>query len=456
MATRFYSSVEYGGQRRSNDADCIYYNATIINNSTQDTLGGRQDPQVAFNEVRQTPILQDPSDYMVTVVKVSASGATQNLPLFIPRIQTNGIQAVFTGSIVGSLLTVLNTPQGSIVPGQTNVNLFVNGVNTTLYVVSVGMAPNTFNLSGNYIGTSNPQSMALETLQLDPGLTVYSVTVETPLGVSQAFLNWIPANVATPAPKVPIVQQQLTTDYYYAYTYQQMVDMMNGALATAWAASGATLPTPEFHWSNGAYGEIYQPPVFDFFCNTTLANFNAAGIKIYMNTPLETMLSNFPGSYTNLDVGRTFRLAFSDKYGDGTTVKSLQNYSSTSSWSPVENLCITSSLLPLVMEQTPPPGAVGTSSLDTQGNVVGSSFLPILLDDIPTITSASDWRQTLLFQPNAEYRMISLSSTDAPIQNIDLQMWWRNRMDNGLYPLRLVSGSSVYIKLLFRRKQMGV
>jgi len=464
MATRFYSSVEYGGQRRGNDADCIYYNATIVNNSVVDTLGSNADPQVTFNEVRATPILQDPSDYMVTVVKVSSSGATLNLPLWIPRIQTGSVQATFTGKIVSNILTILNTVNGFLNPGQTNVRLIVNGINTGLYILSAAALPNTYNLSGTYTGPVNPQSMSLESLQNDPSLTVYSVSVETPLGLSVSYLRWAPVNINTPPPNIPIIQQQLDTDYYYSYTFQQMVDMVNAAIQQAWVDSGAggllspppatPTPAPLFQWLN--YGNKNEPPVFGWVVGGVGINaWNSSGISVYLNTPLENMITNFPGSYTNLDAGRTFRLRFIELDSPG-DIFCEQNYPSVSSWSPVENLCITSSILPLVMEQTPAPGAVGTSSFDTQGDVVGSSFLPMLLDDIPLITSASDWRQTLLFQPNAEYRMISLSSTDAPIQNVDLQMWWRNRMDNGLYPLRLVSGSSVYIKILFRRKQMGV
>jgi len=466
MATRFYSSVEYSGQRRSNDADCIYYNATIVNNSVRDADANVPDPQVSFNEVRQTPILQDPSDYMVAVMKMSSTGANLNLPLWIPRIQTNSVQASFLGSVSGSTLTIQGGVSGSIFPGQTNAILYVNGIPSGLYITAqTGVNPLTFTLNQPYVGSSLYFPMALELLQVDPNLTVYSVTVETPFAVAQTFLQWIPANQYAPLPGTPVAVQQLNTDYYYAYTYQLFVDMVNTALQTAWGqAQVAGFSTPTFTWSNsggnggGAFNRN-NPPYFQFNINGTSASaLEAADVKIWLNTPLETMISNFPGRYYNLDNGRTFQLKFGDEptLSAGTNAICVQDYPSVSMWSPVENLSVTSSLLPLVMEQTPPPGAVGTSSFDTQGDVVGSSFLPLLLDNIPYITASSDWRQTTLYEPNAEYRMISLSSTDSPIQNIDLQVWWRNRLDNHLYPLRLVSGSSLTIKLLFRRKQMGV
>jgi len=473
MATRFYSSVEYGGQRGSSDSDCVYYNATIINNTIEDPIGGRPDPQVAFNEVRQVPIIQNPGDYMTTVVKLSSTGATKNLPLWIPRIQTNTTVGTLKGSVLGSILTVTDTNNTFIALNNPNVLLSFGGATQPVagcYIVSpvIGTNPPQYNLSlppfapvgttpGSFTGI-----IALINLQTDPDLTVYSVTLTTSGGgQAQVFLEWEPENLYAQTPPSPVAQQYLNTDYYYAYTYQTMIRMINTALDKAHTRlHGGAGTAPYIYWDNGnqTMGTLTSPNVTDTRTlppTFTLVNRNPGVDSIFFNASLEAMVGNFSGVFTNADAGRTFLFTYIQDPQTGYAV-SNQQYPSVSSWSPVENLTVTSSLLPIVMEQCPPPGAVGSSAIDSLGNVVGGSFLPILCDDIPAITAPSDWRQQILYQPNAEYRMVSLTNTNAPIQNIDLQVWWRNRLDNQLYPLRLVNGSSITIKLLFRRKQMGV
>jgi hypothetical protein len=458
MATRFYSSVEYGGQRNSTDADCVYYNATVINNSTVDPLGYAPDPQVSFNEVRQTPIIQNPADYMATVVKLSSTGATKNLPLWIPRIQTNSVVGTIKGSIAGTVLTVTDSNGTYIALNKPDILLSLGGAETPIsgcYVVSqiLSSNPPQYNLSIAPV-TQSPGTftgiISFVQQQTDPDLTVYSVTVQNNTGgLSQVYLRWQPENLYAISPPSPVVTQFLNTDYYYSYTYQTMLDMINTALAAASTVVGISTP-PVMKWDNGQLSpgtftgssSRTDPPTF------TLVG--SSGANVFLNSALEALVGNFYGAFTNLDNGRTFLFSYTEG------LVSSQQYPSVSSWSPVENLTVTSSLLPLVMEQCPPPGAVGSSSINSLGHVVGGSFLPILIDDIPAITAPSDWRQQILYQATGEYRMVSLTSTNSPIQNIDIQVWWRNRLDNQLYPLRLVSGSSITIKLLFRRKQMGV
>lgn len=464
MATRFYSSVEYGGQRNSTDSDCIYYNATVINNSYVDPIGDTPDPQVAFNEVRQVPIIQNAGDYMTTVIKLSSTGATKNLPLWIPQIQTNSNLGQIKGSIAGTVLTVTETNNVYIPLNNSNILLSLAGPDTPIsgcYVISqvLGSNPPQLNLSISPlpVGQTFSGPIFFNKQQTNPDLTVYSVTLQTgPSNISQQYLTWTPENKYAQQPPSPVATQLLNSDYYYSYTYQTMLNMINTALAAAAVSLNISGPgTPYMVWDNGAYPPVStvgtsvrtEPPTFTLI--------NPGNVSVFFNSALEAMVGNFPGQFFNLDNGRTFLFSFALPPGETDGVSS-QQYPSVSSWSPVENLTVTSSLLPLVMEQCPPPGSVGSSSFDTLGHVVGGSFLPILCDEIPALKAPSDWRQQILYQPNAEYRMISLTNTNSPIQNIDLQVWWRNRLDNQLYPLRLVSGSSISIKLLFRRKQMGV
>ena len=114
----------------SSNPDLLYYNCDIINNNSKD-LGVLQnsvsnltltaDPQIRFNETRDTALIKDVSQYEFSIIRFTMNGANRDLPLFIPNI----------------LL------------GQTNVNLTTYSValsyqqtwNTNLGVISFGITP---------------------------------------------------------------------------------------------------------------------------------------------------------------------------------------------------------------------------------------------------------------------------------------------------------------------------
>lgn len=64
----------------------IYYNINLTNN---DTNGGQQPPAVSFTETRNTPYLQCPRDYYMSVVRFSLE--TPTLPTIIPQPRIGGV-----------------------------------------------------------------------------------------------------------------------------------------------------------------------------------------------------------------------------------------------------------------------------------------------------------------------------------------------------------------------------
>jgi hypothetical protein len=464
MGTRFYSSVEYGSSRMGADADCVYYNANIINNSTKDAVGNQADPQVSFSESRQIPILREPGDYMMSIIDISYIGATQNLPIFIPRIQGSLTTAEFYGTISAnedgsSTLNVQQIASGSIiqgtlveVPSIPNSSAKVAGGNTIPGYTGAG-GVGTYKLTDSNIAPFTGRLYMVQVVpQNDPNLTIYSVSVQNTAtqAVARFYLEWLPINQYALPPPVPVINQNLGSDYYYCYTYQSVLDMFNAAYTAACTAVGVT-PTAGMQLSYGQ--DTRTDPIFLMALPT--------GANVFMNTALETLFSNFPGVYLNQTLGRSFQFLPSPNTTglqpiDG--VLSVQNYGSTSSWTPVVSLSVTSNLLPINLEQCATPADVGSSSINTLGSISPGTYLPVVADNTidTSARGAGALRQSYINEPMAEFRMISITNTQAPINQIDFQVWWRNRLDNNLYPLRLVSGSSVSLKVLFRRKQMGV
>jgi hypothetical protein len=131
-----------------------------------------------------------------------------------------------------------------------------------------------------------------------------------------------------------------------------------------------------------------------------------------------------------------------------------QDYESTSSlWSPISSVVFTSSLLPIRNEYTGAPIVFGKGNIGTTGQSVQNAFQPIITDIAADLANdgADAYRKMLYYSPVAEYRMASLTPSKQNINAIDIQVFWRNRLDGVLYPVTMYALSSVSIKCMFRR-----
>jgi hypothetical protein len=136
-----------------------------------------------------------------------------------------------------------------------------------------------------------------------------------------------------------------------------------------------------------------------------------------------------------------------------------QDYSSTDSlWSPVSSIVFTSTLLPVKSEQTGAPVVLGIGNLGFSAPTVQSAFQPIITDiSLDTSSGSADaYRRFIYYAPAAEYRLSDFSSSKQDVRNIDIQVFWKNRLDNQLYPVTMFNLSSVSIKVMFKHKDAGM
>jgi hypothetical protein len=111
-------------------------------------------------------------------------------------------------------------------------------------------------------------------------------------------------------------------------------------------------------------------------------------------------------------------------------------------WYSFKTIIFTTSLIPIFSEQI---GAVNTASSV-------SNYKQILSDFEPNIgNNPQDLRQTLIYNPTAEYRMVSLQG-DAPVRSVDIQVYWQDHFFNS-YPIFISPGDAINIKMLFRKKR---
>ena len=152
------------------EPDMVYYNTTIINNKTDGAV--LNDPYIYMNETRDSAIVKNSSDYYFSIVRFTMNGPNKDLPIFIPSIKT----------------------------GQTKVNLT------------------------NY-------SLVLSCVCQDPHNPTDWITLTS----GETFLEFEPEHgqLKNYTPQPPLVRQE-ASKYYFVYTYNHVVDLVNKTIETAW------------------------------------------------------------------------------------------------------------------------------------------------------------------------------------------------------------------------------
>lgn len=438
------TSFSYDMNEVKEDPDYIYYNCDIINNGSQSSLTAvdEANPIIRFNETRDAPIINDCSKYNFSIIRFALNGSGKALPCFIPSIRIGPV----------------NNPTSNI-----NLTVYDVGLSVSVsYTVGVNTFTNTFNATAPVI---------------------YAPEIQDP------------AVAPLPSPLSTQVGQDLNTLYYWVMNVSHWVDLVNDAYQTAWN----TLNTAFNAWYLLNFGLpgpnlTTQPPRLTFNPTTNLFNIWAdrygfgdnqipivppatqnrtapatadENFSMYMDANLYGMFSNFDSQYLNQPNSFTYKILitniaklFNNIYNvfspPAPAVKSYwimtQDHPSTSSlWSPIASIVFTSGTLPLVFETTGEPIRFGTGNVGTE-NSTQAAFQPIITDIQLTNDNAFNYRDFIQYAPDAEYRLASFQKSKVPISQIDIQVYYKNRLDAKLYPLRMYNLSSVSIKIMFRRR----
>jgi len=531
------------------EPDVLYYNASIVNNNTDDQIGGYafEDPLIKFNETRDKAIVSDASKYQFSIVRFVVNGGNLDLPLFIPAIQsfTGQFDPNLTEYGVGlSAAIQLNDISGGalrtyqLCPPITYLEFTPENRNQDVAPVpQPPCAPRfAFQINNGIWDNTNAYSVG-QIVTLDASYTLYyQAQINVPVGTSLSA-TYTPAATPSnpnpaPLPYWSIVSpelgrpQDVSSKYYWVSNFQTMVNMMNTALVnantalmnalfTGWqtvpgntAANFpyATAGVPDYN----LFSAVYPVPIMSYTISNGL--FSILYPAIYLNAPdgvpfpkmglwfnanTYALFANFPHQYYNTRSGdgslglpltsSTAPGPFLPGYSYKMIAQNLQNpsnvvpytyivpnpiqptpappvpntyvimtqeYISTSTiWSPVESIVFISNLLPLQNEQTAPPNAYGQGNVGNSTTVAQSAFQPIITDVAQSLNNdPAGWRKMLYYSPTAEYRMADFQNSKTEIKNIDVQVFWKNRLNNQLYPMTMYNLSSVSIKIMFRKK----
>jgi hypothetical protein len=214
-------------------------------------------------------------------------------------------------------------------------------------------------------------------------------------------------------------------------------------------------------------------PVNRLFFNGNLFNLFSNFDNVYYNK-VNTPFTGVPEGYTN-------ELLFANKFFQNVVDYRLAPYSgvpplgfvpvnqqkvywfieqdapsTTTFWSPISSLVFTSTLLPMRSEFTGSPVILGNGNLGFSSADVQNAFTPIITDiALDTANGSSmDYRKFIYYAPTAEYRLSDFLSSKQEVRNIDIQVFWKNRLDSTLYPITMANLSSVSIKIMFKKKAL--
>ena len=324
--------------------------------------------------------------------------------------------------------------------------------------------------------TANSLPLFIPNIQINnynPNLTTYSFTLtfynidDETYSSGEVFCNHIPTNLNLPIPNLTN-STDIRGPYYYVYSFNTIVEMLNNALTEAFAElvviagnSGVTLPTtnpPFFEWDSDSQKFILNGDVIGFNDKET------SYISISCNTAIYTLISGFKADYYGPDVfeGRNYILRLSRETrglnlfkinNTYSVIQSYQEYSSGALFTPISSIVFTTSLIPVLPSNVAKPTIFdGDGSLVSTGN--NNNITSMITDFESQDNNGYGFQGTLSYTPTAEYRMIDLNnSSSEKLNNIDISVYWKDQYSN-LHPVYLLPGCKCDIKILFRKKQL--
>jgi hypothetical protein len=288
-----------------------------------------------------------------------------------------------------------------------------------------------------------------------PNITSYSVTMTNgAVNSPQTFIVYVPDN-SKPIPSFTNPDQS----YYYVYSYQHFIDMINTAILNAFndPTFNASLPVTGTPWA--APYMIYNPET-KLISLIAQQQYATSNVNLYFNTLLFNFFDPIQAYFYGFDqpLGKDFLIKIKNNNNNSLTIPAgsrgagtvayqmEQEYNSLARWNSFSKFVFMTGSVPIRAENinTSTVGTISGSQSSTNTN-----FQPILTDFVPIVDP--NVRTNVIYYPTAEYRMTDLMGK-SPLTVFDLQVFWEDQ-NQILRPLYIPINESVNVKILFRKKR---
>lgn len=334
---------------------------------------------------------------------------------------------------------------------------------------------------------------------LDVNYTPFNVTLQYG-GINYTTqLLFIPENSSSNPQPPTINSQDLSSSYYYVYSYQTLVNMINTALQTSFnalvSANPGLTPTIQapyfiFNRSTSNFSLVVQNIINPLVpgTNVYLTQFNSSNIpltavsqtigtiNIFLNSRIYAYFDSIDSYkyftdnilsdliivrdlknnyyYPQLNAANTATTQVPVNYTNSNLIYTTgpeyfiitQQYDMIGAWNSLSGIVFFTSSIPVQYEYLP------ASAIQSTNNA-SATFRPILTDFTPNLEQIGSVRTRLIYYPSGPYRLIDLGSND-PLRRIDLQIFWTDQYQN-IYPLYVNCNQTDTVKLMFIKKTLA-
>lgn len=292
----------------------------------------------------------------------------------------------------------------------------------------------------------------LNPLQNNPNLSRLVIGVQTaalpalpPTGAARQYVTYAPQSVNLPAPTPgagPIFfsLNQVQDPYYWIYSVDSFLSMINTALAAAFVGAGSP--------GGGAAPYYVYDSSTQLISLIVTATFIGAGALIFMNAPLRVYLDSFRfiSSGETLNSSSIYYHNLNTlPFGGVSPYRFVEEYNAMDLWLDARKIVVLSNSLPFNPEASP----VLTPTPNTNPS---ATYLPILTDFILAFNNIADVSSIITYVPDAQYRLCDLNS-HSPINRINIQFFWQSENGN-LFPIYLTPSQGATVKLGFLHKDL--
>jgi hypothetical protein len=378
------------------DNDHIYYDLQF-NNYQSIT---EEPSQLTFRETRNSPIINDPSKYNMSIVRFDLD--TISLPSYVAAIQ----------------------------PNQSNPNLMIYAINLSYWdgTTEITIPPTYLIWTPSHKEASVP---------LPPSANSNGFQTDSIYYYGYCFQH---------------ICEILNTAFATAMT--------NLKAAVSLTGNNINTVLYPFVYFDNSDNKFHIVADNDHFNYLSLNNH----IRIYFNKALYGLLSSFPAlrndkSNVNQNIyqiritGSKNKFLTKNIYWDNSNsivfIDFPQEYSTLSNFNPIASIIFTTSQIPVVPNQISAPLVFNNNQLvsDYNQNNLTSQIITDMVNN-----DDFSYKPNLLYNPSAEFRRISLTS-NRPLNNIDIMVYWKNKRGE-LKPFYVWSGGSASIKILFEKKKL--
>jgi hypothetical protein len=260
-------------------------------------------------------------------------------------------------------------------------------------------------------------------------------------------------------------------DYYFVYSYDHFVNMVNNtfdsaltglkAMGGTGAIAGATAPrlkynynTKQFQlWAESAYYNNSIATPIKIFVSTTFGKFfQSFNLLEYVDTTKRYQFVIRNTGFNNLVANASPATTY-NTYGSGLNPYNVamtvmeEEYETLNNFNSVQGVVITSSMP--VNAESVSSSFTGSTSGGNLPNQSSNSSLKIIAEF--TVGQDTFIRgSNLVYLPSAEYRRMDLTST-TPLNSVDFKIYFYTN-DGTFYPYRLTAYESANVKMLFEKK----